>query len=357
MGKCTLVFVMLLIVSGNIRANAKIDSGRTQRQDSLILARQGSLVWALDEHTAPDLQSIYFDDSYGILYFFNAITRNIDALDAESGQKTELVRPPVMPWTMNIVSKDSIYLLDLNNARILMMDSDRNVKDTILINENSTLLPGGAGQPYVTEDMLYYVTADSERSVSAYSVDRESGELKPLIPYPDVYRKNFYGWLLMNTPYSAYNESEQKIVVGYPVDSHIYVYDMKNGGLKRYTAESRYYSPIEKISRKVDPEEEIEYFRENTTYANILYDSYRNVYYRLVEKSTPMPGVNLSNKAKKLSVMILGSDFDILGETDIPEDMDAGFRYSAFVSEEGLNIQLLTSEDELSFATYSIVTR
>ena len=107
----------------------------------------------------------------------------------------------------------------------------------------------------------------------------------------------------------------------------------------------------------MDPEEEIEYFRENTTYANVLYDKYRELYYRIVEKSTPMPGVNLSNKAKKLSVMILSRDFDTLGETDLAESFDAGFRYSAFVSEEGLNIQLLTSEDELSFATYSIETR
>ena len=104
----------------------------------------------------------------------------------------------------------------------------------------------------------------------------------------------------------------------------------------------------------VSPEKEIEYFREITSYGNILYDRWNNVYYRIVEKSTPMPGVNLSNKAKKLAVMILDENFRTIGESDITEEAFACFRYTVFVSQAGLHIQRLTDENELTFAVYSL---
>ena len=96
----------------------------------------------------------------------------------------------------------------------------------------------------------------------------------------------------------------------------------------------------------------MDYFRESMTYANILYDGYRNIYYRIVELPTPMPGTLLSLKGKKLAVMILDDGFNILGETIIEDETVNTFRYTAFVSEEGLNIQLISSEDEAVFATY-----
>lgn len=348
-------FLMLLTsVSCNSAVNTEIETVRGARKDSLALVRQGGFCWELDERTIPDIQSVSYDAESGTLYFFNAITRKIEMFDIRSGRKETLVKPPAMPWSMNVLSRDSIYVLDLDNTRILLLDDGGTVKDTVPVNRSSTLLPGSSGQPYVTRDALYYVAAHSKREVSAYSVDPVSGEVQPLIPYPDTYRRNFYGYLLMNTPYSAFNQARGLIVTGYPVDGHIYVYDVWGKTLRCYALESRYHSRIETVPRNVLPEKEIEYFRENTTYSNILYDRYRDVYYRIVEKSIPMPGVNLSNRAKKLSVIIVGPDFGILGETDISEDMDASFRYTAFVSEEGLNLQLLTSEDELSFATYIV---
>ena len=67
-----------------------------------------------------------------------------------------------------------------------------------------------------------------------------------------------------------------------------------------------------------------------------------------------MPGVNLSNKAKKLAVIIMDENFRIIGESDLEDEIYSVFRYSVFVSQAGLNIQLLTQEDELAFAVYSI---
>ena len=67
-----------------------------------------------------------------------------------------------------------------------------------------------------------------------------------------------------------------------------------------------------------------------------------------------MPGVEMSERAKRLSVIIMDTDFRILGESEIAEDIHACFRYTCFVSEEGLNIQLLDPDtDRMTFATYA----
>ena len=243
--------MLLTSVSCNSAVNTEIETVRGARKDSLALVRQGGFCWELDERTIPDIQSVSYDAESGTLYFFNAITRKIEMFDIRSGRKETLVKPPAMPWSMNVLSRDSIYVLDLDNTRILLLDDGGTVKDTVPVNRSSTLLPGSSGQPYVTRDALYYVAAHSKREVSAYSVDPVSGEVQPLIPYPDTYRRNFYGYLLMNTPYSAFNQARGLIVTGYPVDGHIYAYDVWGKTLRCYALECRCLSRTETVPRNV----------------------------------------------------------------------------------------------------------
>ena len=71
-----------------------------------------------------------------------------------------------------------------------------------------------------------------------------------------------------------------------------------------------------------------------------------------------MPGVEMSERAKRLSVIIMDTDFRILGESEIAEDIHACFRYTCFVSEEGLNIQLLDQDTgRMTFATYATTVK
>ena len=165
----------------------------------------------------------------------------------------------------------------------------------------------------------------------------------------------------MRIPYTAYNSGDSLVVVGFPADNNIHVLNLNTRQVRIYYAGSKYWDDgIKPLTRgligsmTVSNAREIEYFREITSYGNILYDQWKNVYYRIVEKSTPMPGVNLSNKAKKLAVIIMDENFRIIGESDLEDEIYSVFRYSVFVSQAGLNIQLLTQEDELAFAVYSI---
>ena len=93
--------------------------------------------------------------------------------------------------------------------------------------------------------------------------------------------------------------------------------------------------------------------------ANVLFSALIDVSMGILSFLQPelLPGVLGSNKAKSLSVIILDKNFRIVGESDLDDVFFAGFRYTCFVSKEGLNLQLLTSDDELAFATYTVTEK
>lgn len=103
---------------------------------------------------------------------------------------------------------------------------------------------------------------------------------------------------------------------------------------------------------------------EISNYGNILYDKYRDVYYRIA-----YPKTNITNDIRPLelmdfgrknfSIIILDKDFNILGETLFPD-----FTYNStlmFITEDGLYISdshylnPKFSDDELSFKRFELV--
>ena len=80
---------------------------------------------------------------------------------------------------------------------------------------------------------------------------------------------------------------------------------------------------------------------ENPNYGNLLFDKYRNVYYRIAYPETEIEkGVNglelLHYGRKRFSIIILDKDFNIIGETLFPD-----YTYNStvmFIREDGLYI-------------------
>lgn len=358
----TTTAVFCLTGCGTTMENDGTEVVRHERIDSVELVRSGELRFTLDEETCPDFLATYYDSRNGFFYFHNIINGYIERFHTDSTVKSPVrIKAPFRPWSMNVVSQDSIYLLNvLETMSIRLIDGQGVKKASYSVDDDATIATGGQGQPYVTPYGLVYSCNTLKEDFCLAIVDTESGETTDkLLPFPEMYR-NFYGSLLMMTPYTAYNSRQGTVVIGFPADNNIHVIDLATRKITVHYARSKYAKEKLKPLRKghggltVSNEEEIEYFREITSYGNMLYDPWNNVYYRIVEKSTPMPGVNLSNRAKKLAVMILDSSFRTIGESDIPDDASASFRYCLFVSPDGLNIQMLTGEDELAIATYSL---
>lgn len=332
-----------------------------ERIDSVEMVKSGILEFALDEETSPNLLTTFYDENSGFYYIHNSITRHIERFHTDSTVKSP-VRTKVsgLLFGINVVAPDSIYLLDLYGDKIKLINGQGTLLNSYATDEASDIMPGGEGLPFLTPQGLVY-TSRTLGEPCLIVIDENTGHITGrFLPYPEIY-SDFYGELLMRTPYSTYNDDKSLIAVSFPADDNIHVLNLDTKVTYVYHAGSKYRNKKTKPLGKgrlggltVSPEKEIEYFREITSYGNILYDRWNNVYYRIVEKSTPMPGVNLSNKAKKLAVMILDENFRTIGESDITEEAFSCFRYTVFVSQAGLHIQRLTDENELTFAVYSL---
>lgn len=132
---------------------------------------------------------------------------------------------------------------------------------------------------------------------------------------------------------------ESRLVCGFfGYDSLMVTDDLKH--IRWYNAKSRYLKSMKpKLGNSMEGINAIIKLNENPRYWHIMYDKYRNVYYRFAEmpyKLAPNESPYDEPKGKEFSVIVLNADFEIIGETKFP-----GKKYfykKSFVGREGLYI-------------------
>ncbi|MDR2773493.1 MAG: DUF4221 domain-containing protein [Tannerella sp.] len=98
------------------------------------------------------------------------------------------------------------------------------------------------------------------------------------------------------------------------------------------------------------------HYFENYSYSAIIYDKYRNVYYRMVEHPWKdyHQGMDWMPWLKQISIVILDGDLNFIGETVL--DMEYRLSSSQFmVTADGLLLHKRTDdEDELIFDLFTL---
>lgn len=125
-------------------------------------------------------------------------------------------------------------------------------------------------------------------------------------------------------------------------DEDIYIANIEHNKVEKVKVKSKYIPKI-KFERNngLDLNVALKKMNEVAMYGNLLYDKYRQVYYRFVYPETEVTiKTNLSDLwqfgRKKFSIVILDRNFNILGETLFPEGI-----YNStltFINKEGLYI-------------------
>lgn len=156
----------------------------------------------------------------------------------------------------------------------------------------------------------------------------------------------------------------KEFVYSFYVNEDIIVTSIDHFDIKRIKVKSKYVDhPAEK---QEDSEKGPQLNLELARYGDLIYDPYREVYYRFVYPETALDdSINWWGKAvygrKKFSVIILNKEFQIIGETLFPESIYNS--YSFFVHKDGLYIsrdyQMLydQSEDYMTFELFNLVER
>ena len=172
------------------------------------------------------------------------------------------------------------------------------------------------------------------------SLDLKTGKIdQPLICYPPIFEQDVkhlsMGWEFLYD----YNYKQKRLVCSFTgYDSLMVTDDMHN--VKWHDGKSRYLkSQQPRLYEAGNLLRTLTQIKENPSYCHIMYDKYRDVYYRFAEmpyELQPDESPFDDPKGREFSVIVFDKDFNIIGETKFPGNKY--FYKMSFVGRDGLYI-------------------
>lgn len=225
--------------------------------------------------------------------------------------------------------------------------------NSALTNGNLIVKTSFMGNPYLLSD-------DQMASTHlAYSIDLTSGQTTPL---PHFFPKGYWGD--KKTYFRFSMSAGPKFVYSFFGDHNIYYADSPNSKLTPVLAESKYFKKsIDRFPTDGSPEDRGMYPIVTPHYGNIIYDQYREVYYRFCFPAVEIQeGDNISqflSFPKTFSIIILDKDLNPVGETYFEKNAKLA-PYNSFVGKDGLYISINhpenseNKEDFMSFKRFQL---
>lgn len=277
-----------------------------------------------------------------------------------------------------IINEDSIYLYD-RTTHLLSLANDRSiVKDKKRINivrclkgdsifapselfprTNSPILK--IGDELLLSGTLFYEFEgenDSNRLVMAF-YNLQKNTIRYSDSYPSMYHSgNWGGSFTYRFPYYTLSPNNE-LVISFAADHNIRVHHVDSLQYHEFYAGTKEDIVIEPVEKSLDfehfsPEADRDHYVHSLNYGCIHYDSYREVYYRLAghpdSSIDPKEGV----LRKPMSVTILDKNFQIVGETMLPQELY--LLNQCFVGPDGFHIQVESEDDDIMrFKTFELL--
>lgn len=195
------------------------------------------------------------------------------------------------------------------------------------------------------------------------SVESVPFTFPPLVPVQKV-----IGYETLGTEFFYSRDfNGESFVYSFAFDEDIYVTSQSHRSVSKIKAKSRYIQQVNPShSRPPEFLDGIKKWSEIAMYGNLLYDKYRDVYYRVsypeteIGKTENYPDIWQYGR-KLFSILVLDNNFNIIGETLFPE-----YTYIStlmFIREDGLYISDSHyknsdyDEDILSFKRFDLIKK
>lgn len=337
--------------------------GSREKADSYELEKsEKRLVFPLDANTKSFILALFpYTDKSGTEYltFQNAGQNEILFYDMNTCRLNFKLKPKMEgPEGVGrfigyyVHTLDSIFLTNYSNPEIVMVDRNAIIKDKINFEKATGGIPlTGANftsSTYKPAQMIgrrmYIVTYCNrwiaEDPVSSY-IDLDTKEacalpfLYPSFPGADNKAKRAGVEESMSRCYDG-----KQFVYSFHFDEDIYVAAPGNHQeMKRMKVKSNYVDNVKYLDDYGNLT--IEDMCANPNYGNMLYDEYREVYYRIAYPETEIEkninGMNLYQYGRKnFTIIILDKELNTIGETLFPD-----YTYNSklmFIREDGLYI-------------------
>ncbi len=337
------------------------NKGNLVFKDSVQLCHSGNKSFPLDEITSHLITSAEFNES---LNTFSFISKNrLYLYDYSSSNLIKKIAfKSISPNNFLINSLDTIFLFDYGKSSICLVDTLGTVLERYKIEEKE--------EPFFpftitkTSDVCFFdnkLTFFGHRAgEGGYDKRHVMGQLDLntrkysfYVPYPEIYKKN-WGGALFRWVYAAYNPIKKLFIVSFPAEHSLFSVDPISKQIEIIESGSKHIQSTYYLNSSIKKNNSnlaIQHFVETDSYGRLLYDKYQDVYYRVIEKGTEF--TQMIGWQKPIFITILNNKFEILGETYIGA-CNLNYRYTMFVSKEGLHIPKRTTEDVLVFDIYQL---
>ena len=379
--------LLLLLILAQLYACSSSNNG-TEIEYSKELVEAKKITLPIDERTYFLSKSIFQfeEDGKEYLHFENSQKGMYEIVTFDLEKQDVHRRLPIQPEGPNGIpamfgSKpypdSENYLIFQGMAfRITQMDGEGNVIRNYQLKSPGrfvrVMLASFCYFPsFVRDSVLYFdqpVASRKKRNLDNYplfaGLDLRTGELgfAPLY-FPTTFDGD-YSHIRSGDRFSYdYNYKEDRLVCSFlESDSIMVTDDLSN--VKWYNAKSRFLDNKTPYLNDTDVSVNgIIRRMEASKYWHVMYDKYRDVYYRFAEMPCELakdedPYDEFTPKAREFTVIILDKDFRIIGETKFPGNKY--FYKMSFVSRDGLYISENNpanpefDEDKLVFACFKL---
>lgn len=176
------------------------------------------------------------------------------------------------------------------------------------------------------------------------------------VNYPPQYSEyNWGGSFAYRLPF--YDINKDNIVISFPAHHYLIAHSLVTGVETEGYAGCSAISEIESYSKPkdclIDGDDVVDWYYKTPSYEGIYYDRYKDCYYRIAKLPVPDSCYTEGEyNFKPTVVIVLDSELNYIGESYLPSDLK--YRtMNCFVSRDGLNIEVLTDdEDKIIFYQY-----
>lgn len=336
----------------------------------------------LDDSTTQVLSYIqtFVENDSLKLALYNKPMKNICIFDVKAAKVIDKIQlNKDGPYAINnsimgfyYINKDSIYLYDYWTYKLLLVNHDGVILNkeelaNLLLPDDSTTfvksypLPTSrtpikkVGDIIILEgqngELIKGKTDCSEAFVTAL-YNLKTKRIRFANSYPQIYgdlQKNI--WSVFGYRIAPYDiNNRQEMIVSFPADDHIVVYDLKSSKFQKYFAG---YSKDDIIKPSVSTSDAdmAKHVWGQTQYCGIFYDKWNELYYRIVAHPSIDYNTNQRKTSRPFSIIILDHNFDKIGEFDLKVQSNVYYSHS-FVSSEGFHINIYSEDDDyLTFMT------
>ncbi|WP_221407661.1 DUF4221 family protein [Thermoflexibacter ruber] len=277
----------------------------------------------------------------------------------------------------SIINQDSILIHRYHGMQLYLVNSKAQVLKSYKLSSDNfpfSVFPASTSNPINKIHNYVYMNSDGKLDPNNAKVDLKgivacidinTGKIVPKLYYPEIYKIGIWTPEFL-TSYHTPPLFKEQVVFSFPIIDSIYVTDYNDYVGKYYAGSKFQNSPIKPLSTQLGsglpPYEQREKYRlSQLYYGAIYYDEFQKYYYRFcflpISESDYVSGVPLKSKEQKVSIIILDSSFNKVGEVDLE-----AYKYNpymVFINKNGLHIALKANgnEDNLIFEIFKVVKK